>query len=106
MINALKDAVTSQAALTFVNNKIGRYGTVQELKIDSRRKTVTGTCLLHGEPLPITVKVESYEIETVGDKKFIQITGINCSRPWLHNLLTDFAKNRRVELPAWAAAAL
>ena len=106
MINAMKDALTSQAALAFVNNKIGRYGTVQDLKIDTRRKTVEASCLLHGEPLPITVKVESYVVETVGDKKFIAITGINCSRPWLHNLLTDFAKNRRVELPGWAAAAL
>ena len=106
MLNALKDAVTSQAALTFVNNQVGRYGTVQDLKIDSRRKTVEAVCLLHGEPLPITVKVESYAVETVGDKKFISITGINCSRPWLHNLLQDFAKNRRVELPPWAAAAL
>ena len=106
MITAMKDALTSQAALAFVNTKVGRYGTVQDLKIDTRRKTVEATCLLHGEPLPITVKVESYVVETVGDKKFLAITGINWSRPWLHNLLTDFAKNRRVELPGWAAAAL
>jgi hypothetical protein len=106
MINAMKDAVTSRAALAFVNNQIARYGTVQDLKIDSRRKTVDISCLLHGEPTPINVKIESYAVETVGDKKFIQITGINCSRPWLHNLLTDFAQNRRVELPTWAAAAL
>lgn len=38
--------------------------------------------------------------------KRLTITGINCSRPWLHNLLEDYAKNRRVELPGWAAAAL
>ena len=106
MINAMKDAVTSRAALAFVNNQVARYGIVQDLKIDSRRKTVEATCLLHGEPMPITVKVESYVVETVGDKKFIRITSINSSRPWLHNLLTDFAQNRRVELPAWAAAAL
>ena len=103
MITAMKDALTSQAALAFVNTKVGRYGTVQDLKIDTRRKTVEATCLLHGEPLPITVKVESYVVETVGDKKFLAITGINCSRPWLHNLLTDFAKNRRVEIKVYSA---
>jgi len=106
MFTAAKDALASRAALVWANKLIARYGKVQHLKIDSRRKTVEATCLLHGEPMPITVKVESYVVETVGDKKFIRITSINSSRPWLHNLLTDFAQNRRVELPPWAAAAL
>jgi len=106
MLNAMKDAMTSQAALAFVNNKISRYGTVQELKIDSKRKTVEVSCLLHGEPTPIQVTVESYVVDTVGKQTFVQVTGINCSRPWLQNLLTDHALNRRVPLPSWAAAAL
>jgi len=106
MINALKDAVTSRAALAFVNQQITRYGIVQDLKIDSRRKTVEVSCLLHGESAPIQIKVENYVVETVGDKKFVAVTGFVCSRPWLQNLLADFAKNRRVELPPWAAAAL
>jgi hypothetical protein len=106
MINAVKDAVSSRAALTFVNSHIARYGTVQDLKIDSRQKTVTVSCLLHGEHAPITVKVENYVIEAKGDKKFIHVTRFNCTRPWLQNLLTDFGQGRRVELPAWAAAAL
>jgi hypothetical protein len=106
MLNAMKDAVTSQAAQSFVNNQIKRYGTVQDLKINSRTKSVDVSCLLHGEPTPIQVKVESYAIETVGGQKVIQVTGIKCSRPWLQNLLTDYALNRRVPLPPWAAAAL
>ena len=54
----------------------------------------------------ITIKAENYVIEPKGDKKFIQVTRFNCSRPWLQALLTDFAQNRKVELPSWAAAAL
>ncbi|MDB6095099.1 MAG: hypothetical protein JWM32_2661 [Verrucomicrobia bacterium] len=106
MINAVKDAMTSRAALSFVNNQISRYGTVQDLKIDSRQKTVTVSCLLHGESAPITVKAENYVIETKGDKKFVHVTRFSCSRPWLGALLTDFGQNRKVELPPWAAAAL
>ena len=106
MLNAMKDAVTSQAAQSFVNGQISRYGTVQDLKINSKRKTVEVSCLLHGEPNPIQVTVENYAIETVGGQKFIQVTGIKSSRPWLQNLLTDYALKRRIPLPSWAAAAL
>jgi hypothetical protein len=106
MFNAAKDTMTSRAAQIFVNSKISRYGEVQKLKIDSRQKTVEVSCLLHGELSPINIKVENYTVEATGTKKFFQATDISCTRPWLQNLLADFAKNRRVELPGWAEGVL
>jgi hypothetical protein len=106
MFSAAKDAITSRAAQHYVNNQIARYGEVQILKIDSRGKTVEVTCLLHGEPSPIVVKVENYRVDTDGGKKFFLATAISCTRPWLQNLLSDFAKDRRVALPAWADGVL
>jgi len=106
MFGALKDSVASQTALSFANSRFGKYGVVQELKIDSQRKTVNVTFQPEGEPTAILLKIENYRVDTVGDKKFISVTRFTCSRPWLHSLLEDFAKNRRVELPPWAAAAL
>jgi len=106
MINAMKDAVTSRAVQSYVNTRISNYGTVQDLTIDSRRKTVEITCLLNGESTPIQVKVEKYVVEDVGGRKIFKITDVSCSRPWLQNLLVDFAKDRPMELPPWAAAAL
>jgi hypothetical protein len=106
MFSAAKDAITSRAALHFVNNQIVRYGEVQKLKIDSRGKTVEVSCLLTGESSPIVITIENYRVDTEGDKKFFQATAISCTRPWLQNLLTDFAKNRRVELPGWADGVL
>lgn len=106
MFNAAKDSMTSRAAQFYVNSKIARYGEVQKLKIDSRQKTVEVSCLLHGEPSPIEIKVANYRVESTGDKKFFQATDISCTRPWLQTLLTDFAKDRRVELPSWAEGVL
>jgi hypothetical protein len=106
MINAMKDAVTSRAVQALINGRISNYGSVQDLTIDSTRKRVEITCQLLGEPTPIDVKVGKYVVETVGDRKFVKITEVTCSRPWLQNLLVDFAQNRPVELPSWAAAAL
>lgn len=106
MFTAAKDAMASKAAQSYLNNLIARYGTVQELKIDSRNKTLSAVCLLTGERAPITVRADRYVIESVGDKKFVRVESCTCDRAWIQNLLTDFAKNRRVELPSWAAAAL
>ncbi len=106
MFAAAKDAMASKAAQSYVNNLIARYGTVQELKLDSRNKTVTAICLLKGERAPITVRADRYVVETVGEKKFVRVESCTCDRPWLQNLLSDFAQGRRVELPSWAAAAL
>ena len=106
MFKAAKDALTSQGAKTWANKLIARYGSVQELKIDSRRKTIEVECVLAGEVSPITIKVENYVIETDDSgKRFIRATALTCSRPWLQNILTDFC-TQRFELPAWAAAAL
>lgn len=106
MFNAAKDALTSRSAQVWANNLIAPYGKVQDLKIDSRAKSLEVTCLLDGEFTPITVRVEDYVVETEHDKKFIHATRFSCTRPWLQRLLTDHGYRQRVELPPWAAAAL
>ena len=106
MIIAAKDALASRAAQAWVNKLIARYGNVQELRIDSRRKTVEVCCLLDGEATPITIRVENYRVEAERDKRFIRASEFTCTRPWLQKVLTDFGHRQRIELPSWAAAAL
>ena len=106
MFQAAKDALASRAAQVWANNLIARYGRVQDLKIDSRGKTMEVSCLLDGESTPITIRIENYVVETERDKKFIRATGFTCTRPWLQNFLRDFGPQQRIELPPWAAAAL
>ena len=102
---AAKDALASRGARTWANTLIARYRQVQELKIDSRLKTVVVTCLIEGEVTPITVRVENYVVETERNKTFIRATGFSCTRPWLQKVLMDFGPRQRIELPPWAAAA-
>jgi hypothetical protein len=106
MFTAAKDALASRAAIIWVNKLVARYGKVQELRIDSRRKTLEVSCLLDGEPTPITIKIGKYVVETEQDKIFIRATEFTCSRPWLQKFLADHGHRRRIELPPWAAAAL
>ena len=106
MFSAAKDAFTSKAAKTFVNQRIARYGEVQSLKIDSRSKEVELVCKLHGEPSPITVRVEGYELLDVKGQKILRVGHCSCDRPWLQNLLTDFARGREIPVPSWVSSAL
>jgi hypothetical protein len=106
MFTAAKDAISSQAARSYVNGLIKRYGEVLELKIDSKAKTVHVRCALIGEPDPVMVRVENYRIVNESAKSYVEIKACSCSRPWIHNLLEDHASGRRLELPGWAAAAL
>ena len=106
MLNAAKDALSSRAAQVWANKLMAPYGKVQNVKIDSRLKTVEVSCLLDGELSPITVRVGNYVVETERDKKYIRATDFSCTRPWLQKFLTDFGHQRRVELPPWAAFAL
>lgn len=106
MFTAAKDAIASQAARSYVNGLIKRYGEVREVKIDSRAKTVALVCELVGETQPVKVNVDAYRIVSEGELKFVEITACSCSREWLQNLLEDHACGRRFKLPPWAAAAL
>jgi hypothetical protein len=106
VFTAAKDAVASQAARTYVNGLIKRYGEVRELKIDSRAKTVSLVCELKGEAEPVAIRVDAYRIVAEGELRFVEITACTCSRVWLQHLLEDQVCNRRLKLPSWAAAAL
>jgi hypothetical protein len=106
MFTAAKDAVASQAARTYVNGLIARYGQVRELKIDSRAKTLTVVCELLGESEPVSVLVESYRITSDGGQHFVELVTCRSSRTWLQNLLADHACGRRLVLPGWAAKVL
>jgi hypothetical protein len=106
MFDAAKDALTSQTFRVWANNRFVRYGTVQDLKIDSRRKTAEATFLLNGEAAPIAIRIGNYQVDSESGKTFLRTSAVTCTRPWLNNLLADFGQSRRIEIPSWAAHAL
>lgn len=106
MFNALKDRVTGNAARHYCNTLLARYGTVQELRIDSARQSLDIVCLLAGETVPIAIAVEKYAITDEDGKKFVQVTASRCARPWVQHFIEDHIHGRKFPLPAVAAAAL
>lgn len=106
MFGAAKDLMTSKAARAYLNNLIGRYGEVQDLRIDSSRRKIDVVCRLNGEVSPIGVTIERYELAEDGAKKFVQVLDSSATRPWLQAVLRDHLHGRRFEVPPWAATAL
>lgn len=106
MFTAAKDLMSSKAAKAYANNLIGRYGSVDELSIDSKRQRIDVLVRLNGEVSPIGVTIERYRIEQDGGKSYVSVLDSSCTRPWLQAVMRDYLHGRRFELPGWAAAAL
>src|SRR5688572_103636 len=106
MFSAAKDMMTSKAAKSYVNDFIKRYGRVDELTIDSKRKRIDVTCTLNGEVAPIGVTIEKYQLRQDGGKTFIEVLDSSATRVWMQTAMRDHLHGRRIEVPAWATAAL
>jgi hypothetical protein len=106
MFTAAKDLMTSKAAKSYVNDFIKRYGRVEELTIDSKRRRIDVSCTLMGEVSPIGVTIAKYQIEQHDGKTFIQVLDSSATRPWMQAVMRDHLHGRKIEVPAWAAAAL
>jgi hypothetical protein len=99
MIRALKDKTLSRGLTPAINAWIKEYGTLQSLEVDSRQKRIELEILLHGEPRPIHVTVDRYELVMEEDRCFILSEGIVSSREWIDALARNFLAGRRFEIP-------
>lgn len=106
MFDTLKDRVMSKAARLHCNTLLARYGSVQELRIDSAQRTMEIVCLLEGESAAIGVTVEKYEVTSAGGETFVHVTASRSTRPWVQHFFEDHIHGRKFPLPTWAAAAL
>lgn len=106
MFAAAKDLMTSQAAKSYANGLIARYGKLEEFRIDSRRSRIEMICTLNGETSAIGITIEEYRVEVLGDKKYATVLASSATRPWLQAAMRDHLHGRKFEVPSWAAAAL
>ncbi|ACB77322.1 hypothetical protein [Opitutus terrae] len=106
MFSAAKDAITSRAARTFLNQRMARYGEIQSLQLDSKNKSGEVVCTLIGEAEPIKIRIDRYEVRQNGGETLVRLGQFTCNRPWLENLLNDYGRDREIPVPSWATSAL
>jgi hypothetical protein len=106
MFGGIKDSLTSSAAKSFIASRIARYGTLTELRINSREKTILADVLLEGEDAPIRIEVGRYRIAMKHGEPVLTVESVRASRAWLSNLLQDLVIGRELPLPSMALVAL
>jgi hypothetical protein len=88
------------AARRVINQRIGRYGEMTELRIDRDGKTIEAALMLVGETEPITVRVGRYEFTAAGA---VRLSQVSVSREWMQRLAQDLVADKEWPVPEAAA---
>ena len=106
MFNRIKDQATGPLAGFFFNVLLKPYGTMTNLQIDSKNKTITCELDLKGEATPLKINYLNYQLVEEGGVTFFEITKMDTSKEWITALCDEYLKYRRFKLPPLAKFAL
>src|SRR4051812_48414123 len=101
-IAVVADRVTnSWSTRAGINRKLLKgIGTMTQLKIDPKNKTLEAELSLEGEDQPIKISVGHYELEKLEDgAAMMTVSDVKVSRPWMQEIARRFieGKAQRVE---------
>lgn len=102
MFTTIKNTVITH----FFNKKIKRYGTMLNLNLDSKNKSINLDVLLVGEESPLEINIADYKIVEENGKFFLQIDNVTTSRQWLNVLAEQTLNGEKIELPSKIAKLL
>ena len=94
------DLSASRIVRQLLQERLAPYGDLKDLTLDSKARTIRAELDLKGEPAPLEVVVERYELVAEGEERFLVIRSVRTSKPWISLLLKDFLIGRRFVLPA------
>ena len=102
----LKDMAMSALAMPVLGKYIQPYGKLEALAINSSVKQIVIRVLPEGEECPVTVTVCGGAIVSAEGRQFFIWESVKVSRPWIQQLAEDFLPEKRIAVPASAAAIL
>jgi hypothetical protein len=104
-----KNRATAAAIKLWFNDKIKRYGSMVELKLDTKNKTMFCSLQLAGESSPVEIRVHQYELLEQGPTGFVlRLDGkkVETSREWFTRIIQDHLGERDLPIPeklGWVA---
>jgi hypothetical protein len=101
-----RDQLAQAAIRAYAEQKFEALGKVNSLELDSGNRTIRCELALKGEPGPIEIVVDRYELETEGEKAYLKILSCRISREWMQRLAEQFLVGRRFEVPPAVRAVL
>jgi len=102
----LKDMAMSALATPVLGKYIQPYGKLESLAINSSEKRIVIRVLPQGEDHAVTVTVYGGAIVSEAGRQFFTWESAKVSRPWIQQLAEDFLPEKRIAVPANAAAIL
>ena len=102
----LKDMAMSALATPLLEKYIQPYGKLEALDICSAEKRIVIRVLPEGEECSVIVTVCGGAIVLAEGRHFFSWESVKVSRPWIQQLAEDFLPEKRVAVPASAAAIL
>ena len=96
------DRATAEAIKLWFNDKLKRYGSMVEFKLDTKNKTVFCSLQLAGESSPVEIRVHQYELLEQGPTGFVvRLDGkkVETSREWLTRIIQDHLGERDLPIP-------
>ncbi len=105
-LSAVKDRAIEACAKAWVNREIEKFGSVTDLRLDSRQRTLAAQLALNGETSTIDVHAGSYDLIRENGMTFISFRDFRSSREWIGNVLNQYVAGRKFRLPDALRSAL
>jgi hypothetical protein len=105
-LKGMKDGAIALFLKSFANERLSQYGEIQECQVDTANNHVQLKLMLKGEKEAILLAVERYELERVGDERFIRLKSFSCSRDWIGVALNHWLADKPFKLPSAVAGLL
>jgi len=98
-LGAVKDRALEASAKALINQKFADIGSVIELRIESKQKTMVAHLALNGETAPISISVGAYQVAQEDGVTCISFHGFSASREWIGVLLNKYLAGQKLPIP-------
>ena len=100
------DAGKNRVLERYLQGELGEAGTVSNLALDSRAKTLAFDLALKGEATSLRIEILRYAVERNERSTWLVVHEANTSREWANILAKKFLPLPPSKVPDWAAAAV
>lgn len=98
-LSSLKDGAVAMGLTHVLRKQLEDYARDVDLRVDSKRKSISIELHLKGESVPIHIHVDGYQLHDSDSKTFITPGSLSCTREWVNTLLQRKVAGRPFEIP-------
>ena len=85
--------------MSLINQQIDSFGSLSQLQIDSRQRTMAARLVLKGEPAPIDVQAGTYEVVQEDGCTYLVFRNFGASKEWIAAVLNRYVAGRKFRAP-------